>query len=403
MFFECQKDRDINYPKLSCIEGICTNNCVITDESNKDYQWDKHVSYYQFGKVTESYYNKKGEKTYYERTARKDFNVPLKDAYNLLQKFAKDYLRHRYHTLLDKVYWDRYLSETNVPVVWMDYSMNINLTEKNQVQSAHFSGRQQTLHDSLIQRPGGNTYIYHLSDDTNHDSVMTKLIIESNIRKHPDIIEFGKLQLHSDNCSTQYKSRFVFKDLVNLAVQFKIRIDWFFGEPGHGRGLIDAMAWFGCKGPMRKQIVTHDAWFKNAEEMGTFLREHFKDDSSKEYVLIEEEETSKVRERGREERKVRGCKAAHVMSFFSDENIKIWTTVKDFMINNPEVDVTLQDDDDDVIDEQVDESTEQVWKECVESMDMYDLIEVDSFVSIRSAPNSMELFHLMKVTERYCR
>ena len=121
-------------------------------------------------------------------------DVKLKQVYSLLQKCASSYLQHRYFTLLDKVYWQKYLNEINTPVVWMDYSQNVKLTEKNQAQSANFSGRQQTLHDSLIQFPGDEfLYIYHLSDDTNHDSVMTQEIIEEIIFNHPEIIEAGKL------------------------------------------------------------------------------------------------------------------------------------------------------------------------------------------------------------------
>ena len=63
-------------------------------------------------------------------------------------------------------------------MLWLDYSQNIKLTEKNQVQSAHFLGKQQTLHDSLLFHKHKNQYIYHLSNDTNHDSVMTSMILE---------------------------------------------------------------------------------------------------------------------------------------------------------------------------------------------------------------------------------
>ena len=92
----------------------------------------------------------------------------------------------------------------------MDYSMNIKLTEKNQVQSAHFSGKQQTLHDTLVRYPGSDQYqyLYHVSDDTNYDSVMTAKIISDVIKEHPEMIQSGRLVLRSDNCSRQYKSRF---------------------------------------------------------------------------------------------------------------------------------------------------------------------------------------------------
>ena len=142
------------------------------------------MSYYQFLTVEEFYYNKAGEKKLCQRTARKDFkDQPLRSVYKLFQDTARPYLIHRYHTLSDKLYWQQYLDETDSAVVWMDYSQNIKLVEKDQVQSAHFSGKQQTLHDTLIVCNGKNKYVYHLSDDTNHDSVMTKEILQRVIQR----------------------------------------------------------------------------------------------------------------------------------------------------------------------------------------------------------------------------
>ena len=39
--------------------------------------------------------------------------------------------------------------------------------------------------------------------------------------------------LRSDNCSTQFKSRFVFKSLLDIAQKYNIQITWFYGEAGH--------------------------------------------------------------------------------------------------------------------------------------------------------------------------
>ena len=110
-------------------------------------------------------------------------------------------------TLIDKIYWAKFIAQCNSPIIWMDYSMNLKLTEKNQVPSAHFSGKQQTFHDAFIQRKGvPNNYIYHLSDDINHDSVMTHKILTGIIKLHTDVLSGSVLNLRSDNCSTQYKS-----------------------------------------------------------------------------------------------------------------------------------------------------------------------------------------------------
>ena len=62
--------------------------------------------------------------------------------------------------------------------------MDIKMMEKKQVQSVHFSGKQQTLYDTLIRSPNTDDkflYLYYLSDDTTHDSVMTTRIIRDLI------------------------------------------------------------------------------------------------------------------------------------------------------------------------------------------------------------------------------
>ena len=62
-------------------------------------------------------------------------------------------------------------------------------------------------------------YIYHLSNDTNHDGILTFHIIEDIISKHPEVIEQGVLILQSNNCENQYKNKKVFhkmKDTISL-------------------------------------------------------------------------------------------------------------------------------------------------------------------------------------------
>ena len=87
--------------------------------------------------------------------------------------------------------------------------------------------------------------------------------------------------------------------MLNLAKKYNIDIYWFYGEAGHGRGLIDAMAWFGCKGPLRQAIIGEDKWFDNASEMVDYLKQHFTGDNTKEYHLINQEKTSDIRKQGR--------------------------------------------------------------------------------------------------------
>lgn len=79
----------------------------------------------------------------------------------------------------DKFYWDAFLQNTDTYTLWLYYSQNIELKEKN----------QQTLHNTLLQYPKNYPpqKKNHITDGTNRDSVMTFEIIQSIIYHHPEI------------------------------------------------------------------------------------------------------------------------------------------------------------------------------------------------------------------------
>ena len=97
---------------------------------------------------------------------------------------ANKNLLDRYFVSTDKIFWQKFQQTCNYPIVYFDYSENINIVPKQEVQSAHFSGRQYTLHCAYIETAVKESdekmcrYIYHISDDTNHDAVMTFAVLE---------------------------------------------------------------------------------------------------------------------------------------------------------------------------------------------------------------------------------
>ena len=71
-----------------------------------------------------------------------------------------------------------------------------------------------------------------MSDDTNHDSVMTFHIIRDVLKYHPEVIQNGILVLlHSDNCQQQYKCEHIFYEMKKLAKELGKKVVWFYGEP----------------------------------------------------------------------------------------------------------------------------------------------------------------------------
>ena len=89
--------------------------------------------------------------------------------------------------------------------------------------------------------------------------LFTTLISQKICNLHPNL----SLNLHilifrfkSDNCSQQYKFRFVFANWRVLAKKYIKTILLYCGVSGHGKWLVDSMSSFGVKGPLRKSIIT---------------------------------------------------------------------------------------------------------------------------------------------------
>ena len=120
--------------------------------------------YYEYKRIKESYYEENGKSVEYTRTAHVDLCEPVCKLVQKLRDIGPKYLKHR--TYVDNcaaafpLLKDRYEGKFTE----LDFSKNLSLRPKDEVQSAHFSGKQFTLHCSIVE-PTENRYHYHLSDD----------------------------------------------------------------------------------------------------------------------------------------------------------------------------------------------------------------------------------------------
>ena len=139
---------------------------------------------------------------------------------------------------------------------------------KHEVQSAHFPGKQFTLHCAIAE-PFDTRYHYHLSDDTIHDGIFVNQVLRDLVLKYD--IHDEDLWIQSDNASCQYKNKRPFGLLQRLANEFNLRIFRTYGAAGHGKGVIDAMSSVGVKNVLRKDIITHDVFFNTSEDIQNHL------------------------------------------------------------------------------------------------------------------------------------
>ena len=128
-------------------------------ENNKD------VHYYVYERKTECYKGNNGNDVQYTRTARFDKNEKVSELVNSLLKNSSRYLKHRpfgnnvnhVFPILKERFSEKYIE--------LDFSENLALRPKNEVQSADFSGKQHSLHCATFS-PRNTNFHYHLSDDT---------------------------------------------------------------------------------------------------------------------------------------------------------------------------------------------------------------------------------------------
>ena len=150
----------------------------------------------------------------------------------------------------------------------LSFSQNLALRPKDEVQSAHFSGKHFTLHCSIVD-PVHSQYHFHLSDDTTHDPVFVDHVLRDIIIKYD--IRNQDLWIQSDNALTQYKNKNAFFLLEKLAKEVNLRIIRTYSAAGHGKWTIDGMSSFGIKNILQKDIVAHDIFFKQREEVANYL------------------------------------------------------------------------------------------------------------------------------------
>ena len=105
--------------------------------------------------------------------------------------------------------------------VELDFSQNMSLRPKDQVQFAYFFGRQFTLHCEICDL-SEMSYYYHLSDDRKLDAVFLDHVLCDIIARYG--IKNEDFWIQGDNTSNQYKSKHSVGLLQQLADEFGLRI-----------------------------------------------------------------------------------------------------------------------------------------------------------------------------------
>ena len=162
-------------------------------------------------------------------------------------------------------------------LITADFAENYLCKFQNEVQSAHRSYRQVTLHPCVFfyrcGKPGCKKVINHysifLSDDLKHDSFFTRLVFDK-VCSFAESKDFFLLQIFSDGCSSQYKSRLPFLHLTQLQADHpKVRIRRHYFGAGHGKSLCDS-AGGTIKNCASRAVASGKASIQSAQDLYNF-------------------------------------------------------------------------------------------------------------------------------------
>ena len=277
---------------------------------------EKELNYFRFEQVQHEYVGKDGKKKKTTRCERVQHSVKVTVLRSLLLDQRKKYLYHRYQIHQDKYIWPKVLASFS-PIFHLDYSENLQFTIKYEPQTAHFNKRQITLHCTVIhaleEGEAVHKFIYHLSDTNTHDAGFTSTVIDDLLSFYP---ESDVYRIKSDNCSCQYKCKYIFQRYKLLASSTKKTFVVYYGVSGHGKGLVDAMSGFGVKNPIRKVIILENEFFYTSKDIVEYLEKKMKQ-PNRFYIPVDEEKL-RNEQKDKGEFKIHGCTSLHMLSFLTN-------------------------------------------------------------------------------------
>ena len=324
----CECPRTANgYYQWSCVSLKCKNCKNLKPIPLKCEKLQTKVKVSQF-EITKQVYTKilkngESQQKTSEKTQRVEHFLSYEEIYKKLSACKKDYTCHKYQVFNDKFHWPRILATCeDIGVIYhMDYSENLSQQYKYEPQSSHFNKNQYSLHCTVKHTDNKNSpyeYIYHLSDEKKHDFAFTSMVVNHILQLHNPS---DTIRLKSDNCSTQYKCKYVFNKWQELAKETSKTVVVYYGVSGHGKGLVDAMSGFGVKGPLRREVITSNFNYSNASDIHQFLSSKFHNDDKKHYYYLESEKIKQERE-NKIPLPISKCREKHMISFFPDGSIQ---------------------------------------------------------------------------------
>ena len=127
-------------------------------------------------------------------------------------------------------------------VLQVDFAENFNLKEQDEIQAAHWNTIPLSIFTAFVWSKKENFSFALPSADVSHDKFVVNAALEI-ISNHIKIVlpNVKEINCFSDGAASQFKQRFLFRNLIHISNERKIRLNWHFFATSHGRGVVDGI------------------------------------------------------------------------------------------------------------------------------------------------------------------
>ena len=123
--------------------------CLNKGDSFEEANDDKACKFYSYQRVEKSYICKEGKPMEYQRTACADDTKPIKHLVSLIKDGDSKYKKHQSYVDNCSTVFPMMKDVYNEKFIELNFSQNLSIQLKLEVQSAHFSNKQYVLHCAI--------------------------------------------------------------------------------------------------------------------------------------------------------------------------------------------------------------------------------------------------------------
>ena len=224
---------------------------------------------------------------------------------NCIRSIKCIYKNHKYQVLNDQFHCSKILTYNSIGRIYhTDYFDNLSQEYKFELQSCHFNKSWYSPH-CTVKHTGCDTlpyeYVSHLSLEMKHDFTFTSTVVRHLL----EVDKSSTIHSKSDNCTTQCKSKYIFKQWQSLTKENGM--SW----------LVDAMSGFGVERSLKRAVITCNFSYRNSLDIYNYLTETFSNNDEKHFLVLNPETIAKRRE-DKQPLPIKLCKKKHMISFSPD-------------------------------------------------------------------------------------